>query len=398
VAPLRTLIGKAYGAVLAFEERTKEFVPSPLHPDLDVTDISTEFRESKDNRDLDDTRENQTLTHQEVMAAKAALGAGGIVDHLVEKSATFQSKTAFSQEKYIRKKKTKYVVLFKVDRVTPETLAELHFPTVSVSDEPPEESKFLRLRADTLALIVHHANIHDDSRVLCYDRTNGLLQAAILHRLAADGRVYHLMDRKAQPNTVYASMMQIPHIKERWRAVPRNVGFLRGAADDDEERPKPSSAESVLGGDVTSSTIKHGVGPTQWMRGVDAREELLRSPADCLVIVDDEDPTQAVRDLLPFVALSGNIVVYSPYLEALTQLFPQLRNDAVCVRISETWYRHHQVLPGRTHPTVNMNTAGGYLLTAVRVERNDLPARRFNTARDCVGARVASKRLREEPL
>jgi tRNA (adenine-N(1)-)-methyltransferase non-catalytic subunit len=63
-----------------------------------------------DNRDLVDTNTSQTLTSDDIAAMKAAGHAGEkIISALVENSATFATKTAFSQEKYIRKKQLKYV-------------------------------------------------------------------------------------------------------------------------------------------------------------------------------------------------------------------------------------------------------------------------------------------------
>lgn len=58
---------------------------------------------------------------------------------------------------------------------------------------------------------------------------------------------------------------------------------------------------------------------------------------------------------------------------------------AINLNLSETWLRYHQVsdiettklssldncavqvLPERTHPTVNMSGGGGYLLTGIRI-------------------------------
>ena len=65
-------------------------------------------------------------------------------------------------------------------------------------------------------------------------------------------------------------------------------------------------------------------------------------------------------------------------------------NTAINLNLSETWLRYHQVsvsnidqdyitckeqlyncllqvLPERTHPTVNMSGGGGYLLTGIRI-------------------------------
>jgi len=63
----------------------------------------------QDNRDLcDDGSANQTLQHDEIEQLKSE-GASGqkIISQLVSKSATFEKKTIYSQQKYLNKKKKK---------------------------------------------------------------------------------------------------------------------------------------------------------------------------------------------------------------------------------------------------------------------------------------------------
>jgi hypothetical protein len=63
----------------------------------------------QDNRDLcDEGSANQTLQHDEIEQLKSE-GASGqtIISQLVSKSATFEKKTVYSQQKYLNKKKKK---------------------------------------------------------------------------------------------------------------------------------------------------------------------------------------------------------------------------------------------------------------------------------------------------
>ena len=395
---IHSLIGMRFGEVLEFEEKSKMFVATDEHPDLDRTDISAVAQEEKDNRFLEDLHgAGQQLTHEAITAAKEEKGVKGLLDHLVENSATFASKTTFSQEKYIRKKKVKYALLFKVERITPDNLAECHIPTISLTDQPPPESRWMRLRSDTVSQIIHYGNAHGNARIITFDRTNGLLQAMLLYHLSDGAMVYQILDKTCHPNSVTAKTLHLPLIKKRWKAVPRNPQFLRGEEVVSERTPLP--ADSAQGkpaeGDPTSNNTRPDAASaelTHWIKGIEAREELLASPADSLIVVDDEDPLSAVLDLLPFVALCGSIVVCSPFLDQLTEIYSAIRNDAVNIRISETWYRHYQVLSNRTHPTVNMSTAGGYILTATRVEKNASPTPRFATMVQQAGDR---KRPRE---
>ena len=70
---------------------------------------STEAAAGQDNRDLcDDGSANQSLQHDEIQQLRSE-GVSGqeIISKLVSKSATFEKKTAFSQQKYLNKKKKK---------------------------------------------------------------------------------------------------------------------------------------------------------------------------------------------------------------------------------------------------------------------------------------------------
>ena len=69
--------------------------------------------------------------------------------------------------------------------------------------------------------------------------------------------------------------------------------------------------------------------------------------------------------------MSGQFTVYSPYKEPLLDAYVTMKEQgsAVNVNLSETWLRSYQVLPERTHPTVNMSGGGGYLLTGIIVTK-----------------------------
>ncbi|KAK7194073.1 Gcd10p family [Novymonas esmeraldas] len=358
-----TLIGVRYGGVCHLDHAGKKFVESNDYPDLDITEVG-DAEEVKDNRDLVDDNTNQQLSNDEVAAIRREKGLDELLQTLVEKSASYGTKTNFAQEKYLRKKQKKYGTLFKVERVTVDNLAELHLPTVNPSDNLPDDARSMRLRADTVALLLHHSDVHHNSRVLLYEKTNGVLPASLLTRMSAEGRIFQILDKNAQPDpTTAVKVMRLPLVKERWKAVPRNPGFLQGVEEVEKSGDGAAAGERPV-------RPQNGGGVTQWVKGLDARQQLLETPADSLVVCDDEAPQRAVADLLPFLACGGHLVVYSPFLEDLTGLFLELRSDCVNIQISETWYRHHQVLPKRTHPTVNMSTAAGYLLTAIKVGRS----------------------------
>ena len=77
---------------------------------FDVLDETSSDNAGQDNRNLcDEGSANQTLQHDEIEQMKSE-GASGqsIISQLVSKSATFDKKTVYSQQKYLNKKKKKY--------------------------------------------------------------------------------------------------------------------------------------------------------------------------------------------------------------------------------------------------------------------------------------------------
>lgn len=87
------------------------------------------------------------------------------------------------------------------------------------------------------------------------------------------------------------------------------------------------------------------------------------------MIACEYEPYSILEKLLPYIAGSASIVVYSPHLHVLQHAHLLLRNDSsfLAPTITEPWLRKYQVLPGRAHPEMQGMGHGGFLLTATRV-------------------------------
>jgi tRNA (adenine-N(1)-)-methyltransferase non-catalytic subunit len=75
--------------------------------------------------------------------------------------------------------------------------------------------------------------------------------------------------------------------------------------------------------------------------------------------------------VLPLLAPSSPFVVFSPWQQPLAEAMSQLTASkaALMLQLQESWMRPYQVLPGRTHPHMNMTTGGtgGYILSGITV-------------------------------
>jgi tRNA (adenine-N(1)-)-methyltransferase non-catalytic subunit len=390
---LGSLIGQPAGVMYEVDENTRTLVPytGPTSEDAHEAAVDAETGGTGDNRHLLDSSNSQAMTQDEIEAIKAAEGVRGIVEKLCQSSATFNAKTAFSQQKYIRRKKKKYMVTFTVERVTPDTFCEMWCPTRRNEVIPESDTRWVRLRVDALAQLMSLANIHAGSRVLLVEKTNGFIPAAILSRLGDDGSIFHVLGHNAHATFTNARNIGLTDFRRRWKLLRRaslldptapehpaekqnRVPWAGGAQSPeppaaDADAPKDNEDDGMAAPDgvvaPTTPVIEEG---SQWISGNEARSLFKESPPDSFVVVDDSpNLDQEVAELLPYVALGGTIAVYSPYLEQLAKVFRALFEDCLCITLRDTFYREYQVLPGRTHPFVHMTNNGGYLLSAVRV-------------------------------
>jgi hypothetical protein len=178
--PAMALLGVPYGGVYELTAGA----PAPLRlvesgellPTLDLDAVGS----GADNRDLVDRGDAQALGPDDIARLKKG-GADGtaILSALIEGSATFASKTAFSQEKWLKKKGAKHVQRFRVVRTTPLNVAETALMK--------HGDKIGGLRVDALALMLTHADVRPGVTALVGDGVSGLLLAAAAHRMGNVG-------------------------------------------------------------------------------------------------------------------------------------------------------------------------------------------------------------------
>ncbi|WVZ83364.1 hypothetical protein U9M48_030522, partial [Paspalum notatum var. saurae] len=77
----------------------------------------------------------------------------------------------------------------------------------------------------------------------------------------------------------------------------------------------------------------------------------------------------ALGHLLPLLSYSAPFAIYHQYIEPLAKCMHSLQvsKQAIGLQLSEPWLCEYQVLPSRTHPHVQMNAFGGYILSGTRI-------------------------------
>jgi hypothetical protein len=177
-----------------------------------------------DNRHArDDSAASQALTQGAIVGMKAG-GAGGadVIAALISHSTTFARKTAFAQEKYVKKKLLKHCVRFRLVRPTPARVADVL--AVRVPD------RVCGLRGDGLGALLAAANVRSGCRALVVDDTGGVAVGAAVAALGGVGpRGHPSFDHWPGPAWQHLAKFNLGDVVAAAAALPRDssAGGLR---------------------------------------------------------------------------------------------------------------------------------------------------------------------------
>eukprot|EP00186_Timspurckia_oligopyrenoides_P003120 CAMPEP_0182442208 /NCGR_PEP_ID=MMETSP1172-20130603/1150_1 /TAXON_ID=708627 /ORGANISM="Timspurckia oligopyrenoides, Strain CCMP3278" /LENGTH=560 /DNA_ID=CAMNT_0024636943 /DNA_START=17 /DNA_END=1699 /DNA_ORIENTATION=- len=159
------------------------------------TDMRNEIR---DNRHLIDDGEHQKLSRTEIRKLQeSGISGEEIVQQIVRGSSTFSTKTEFSQQKYLIKKRKKFMVRVRIMKPSSRTMCAVYFHR--------NPALILHLRVDSLALMLALANIRPDSKVLVVDQATGLVAGAIAERMQGLGIVLSAFTGQSPPQLEIAT-------------------------------------------------------------------------------------------------------------------------------------------------------------------------------------------------
>ncbi|QSL66075.1 hypothetical protein MERGE_003213 [Pneumocystis wakefieldiae] len=172
------IIGHPYGFTYEISNQKLKIIKSNR-----IHEIEDEIANNKDT--IDDSF-NQLLTYDEIMYLKQDKDLSGqdIVNKIIISHKTYDQKTEYAKDKYIRKKIKKYQKGF-------TTL----FPTIWEISEyilTKDFSKIMDLRAEIIAYILNLGNVQPGGKYIVVDETSGLLVASILERMDRIGQIMYI--------------------------------------------------------------------------------------------------------------------------------------------------------------------------------------------------------------
>ncbi|WRT70709.1 uncharacterized protein IL334_007707 [Kwoniella shivajii] len=320
-----------------------------------VVDDITETNEHI--HDLPEMQKN-TLSHEEISAFRSqGLTAEEIIKKQEEAHEKFKLKTEFSKEKWRRRKEKKFSqTVHPLSPSLPNILA--HY-----SERAP--ASIMHLRTDTLSQLLNMANVRPGGRYLVVDDTGGLVTAAVLERMGAQGRIMLFTDSDSPPAW---GVLQTMNISERELECVKWLNWME-AQEDYERPPPPPEDDDAKPSKVAQRLRKHNAQVAELNA---TRNELHLGQWDGLVLSTSLSPISVVSFLTQYLIGSSPIVVYSPHLQVLAELLNWSKKDPHYLHdtLSESWERTYQVLPGRTHPMMNTSASGGYIWSAIRVHQS----------------------------
>ncbi|XP_068730335.1 tRNA (adenine(58)-N(1))-methyltransferase non-catalytic subunit TRM6-like isoform X2 [Montipora capricornis] len=314
-----------------------------------------------------------------------------IVEHLVENSTTFKDRTQFSKAKYKKKKMKKYVVRFSILQPTTDLIAQMYYTRGA--------TKVCELRLDSLSQILTKSNVKAHCRIMVVESCQGMVAGALLDRMGGLGSLIQIysgdfpgrqaLDYFNFPKSFMECLCGFPMDKITTLRQNTDGELKRKSADrfsNGEDRSRTETKEAVPDGsshfvpeEVAGNSLSEEEKLTRRMRrqneDTKAREELEKGNLDSLVVVSRFQPSPIVLSLIPRLAPSRPFVIFCQYKEPLMECYVNLREKgtAINIHLTETWLRHYQVLPARTHPEISMNGSGGYLLSGITVDPTEAP-------------------------
>ena len=191
VLDISTVIGKPYWSSFRMELKKKgkrnyllkECSIEDVNDDLITLSKSCDLPSGTDNRNIIDDGSGQALPMEQIVGLRdKGLSSKEIVGTLIENSKTFQSKTEYSQQKYLKKKEKKYCEFIIIRKPTIRLIAEIWFRQ--------DANKIMGLRMDTLSQLPTAVNLHPEGTYIIYESScQGLAAAMLLNGLSSEGRL-----------------------------------------------------------------------------------------------------------------------------------------------------------------------------------------------------------------
>lgn len=168
------------------DEETKPATDAVKVEENEIEGLTNDLMAKKpvkgDNSGYIDTNTAQKLTNVD-LAQFRAQGVSGteIIKSLTANSSTFDIKSDFAQEKYIKRKEKRYRRTFQLLPANPFTICE--------AEGVRHRDKVMNLRPDTLAQILGQSGVHAGTHIMVIESMSGMIVGACAYRMQGSGKI-----------------------------------------------------------------------------------------------------------------------------------------------------------------------------------------------------------------
>jgi len=326
---------------------------------LETSDETEVTEVAEDNRHIAMDSNAQKLSTHDISELREKCSGEEVVAAIASASTTFASRTKFSQEKFIARKRQKHVREVVALPPTAFELCEAYMQS--------GKQVICGLRFDYLSSLLCQANVQSGGRYLVLDCAAGLVTGAISQRLAGSGRVFRFWGKGYGSDKVFDEM----DLGEAGKKVVTRLPLdLVTCADPLEHEWLRAS------GNAAPETRAVGVSREDRMQFRHAAVRDLLSGVEGVIVVAGEDEghvsAEVLSSCMKYLAPGGRVVVYGPQLQPLATRQGEMRRsgDFVLVHMTQLFTREYQVLPQRTHPVMKQESRliEGFLLAATKVQ------------------------------
>ena len=301
--------------------------------DSSFVPISTETYVVKgDNRFIVDDTNKQKLGENQINSLKdQGVGGEAIIQQLIQNSATYNMKTQFSKEKWLKRKQQKYMITFEVREPTAVELCDTYHIF--------SPHRICYLRSDMMGYKLNLSNVNADSRVLLVENTKGLMTGALMEREPKYILRVEFGHEAIKVNNEI--LFQFDHSTDAHTSVASIHGKLLIPLDKKNPDPLTSAMQAKYKKHFNSFVFVH----------------------------DELHPSEVFMALKHLLQPSASFAIYSTSVQPLSELLNLMNfhKDTVNAKIEELWTREQQVLPLRTHPFMSTNGQSGFCLTGQKL-------------------------------
>ncbi|CUM64115.1 uncharacterized protein PRCAT00001706001 [Priceomyces carsonii] len=341
------------------EDISKELNDNTITKD-DLTKI---FSSAESNQNIIDVGSKiQKLTTEDIDNLKKS-GASSkvgqlIIEQIIAGHGSFDKKTIYSQQKYIKRKQQKFSRKFTIEYLGASQLLQYYIEK--------DLTRVLDMSEETLGLLLTYANVRPGGKYLLIDETGGVILYSMMERMKCEGTIVCIHENE-HPNHVALKYSNYP--SEDQERLIKTINWLQFLEPQNEKIDWKEASEEELSEMKSSKKAQYYRRAKRANEINDVIDMVVEGNFDALICVSTLYLPTLIPKTLKAVGGSRPVVIYSQFKEILLEAQHSFESEKkiLAPSIFETRVRPYQTIIGRMHPVMSQKGYGGYVLSGTRV-------------------------------